>query len=179
MNYLIIGGSKSGKSEVGERIALTLNRNEVTYIATMNPYDREDEERIEKHKKSREGFNFKTLEVPRDLDSVINMINCKDTVLIDSITSLLTNEMFVENYLIKNPSHKILSDIKQVMNNAKNVIIVSDYIFNDAIQYDEITENFKKELAIINRGLANYCENVIECSFGLIKYIKHKEKLTL
>ncbi|AQS03913.1 bifunctional adenosylcobalamin biosynthesis protein CobU [Clostridium beijerinckii] len=176
---MIIGGSKSGKSEVGEKIALTLNRNEAIYIATMNPYDREDEERIEKHKKSREGFNFKTLEVPRDLDSVINIINCKDTVLIDSITSLLTNEMFVENHIIKNPSHKILSNLKQIMNNAKNVITVSDYIFNDAIQYDEITESFKKELAIINRGLANYCENVIECSFGLIKYIKHEEKVTL
>lgn len=62
------------------------------------------------------------------------------------------------------------------MNNVKNVVIVSDYIFNDAIQYDEITENFKKELAIINRGLTKYCENVIECSFGLIKYIKHEEK---
>ncbi|AJG98008.1 adenosylcobinamide kinase/adenosylcobinamide phosphate guanyltransferase [Clostridium beijerinckii] len=179
MNYLIIGGSKSGKSEVGERVALTLNRNEVIYIATMNPYDKEDEERIEKHKKSREGLNFNTLEVPRDLDSVINIINCKDTVLIDSITSLLTNEMFVENHIIKNPSHKILSNLKQIMNNAKNVITVSDYIFNDAIQYDEITESFKKELAIINRGLANYCENVIECSFGLIKYIKHEEKVTL
>ncbi|MBE6086674.1 MAG: adenosylcobinamide kinase/adenosylcobinamide-phosphate guanylyltransferase [Clostridium beijerinckii] len=179
MNYLIIGGSKSGKSEVGERIALTLNRNEVIYIATMNPYDREDEERIEKHKKSREGLNFKTLEVPRDLDSVINIINCKDTVLIDSITSLLTNEMFNANDIIKNPSHKILSNLRQIMNNAKNVITVSDYIFNDAIQYDETTENFKKELAIINRGLANYCENVIECSFGLIKYIKHEEKVTL
>ncbi|NOW02857.1 bifunctional adenosylcobinamide kinase/adenosylcobinamide-phosphate guanylyltransferase [Clostridium beijerinckii] len=176
MNYLIIGGSKSGKSEVGEKIALTLSRNKVIYIATMNPYDKEDEDRIERHKKSREGLNFKTLEVTRDLDSVINTINCKDTVLIDSITSLLTNEMFNANEIIKNPSHKILSNLKQIMNNAKNVIIVSDYIFNDAIQYDEITENFKKELAIINRGLANYCENVIECSFGLIKYIKHEEK---
>ncbi|NYB98337.1 adenosyl cobinamide kinase/adenosyl cobinamide phosphate guanylyltransferase [Clostridium beijerinckii] len=113
------------------------------------------------------------------MDSVINIINCKDTVLIDSITSLLTNEMFNANDIIKNPSHKILSNLKQIMNNAKNVITVSDYIFNDAIQYDEITENFKKELAIINRGLANYCENVIECSFGLIKYIKHEEKVTL
>ncbi|NRT89059.1 bifunctional adenosylcobinamide kinase/adenosylcobinamide-phosphate guanylyltransferase [Clostridium beijerinckii] len=176
MNYLIIGGSKSGKSEIGEKIALTLNRNKVIYIATMNPYDKEDEDRIERHKKSREGLNFKTLEVTRDLDSVINTISCKDTVLIDSITSLLTNEMFVENNIIKNPSHKILNDIKQVMNNTKNVVIVSDYIFNDAIQYDEITENFKKELAIINRGLTKYCENVIECSFGLIKYIKHEEK---
>ncbi|OOM60496.1 bifunctional adenosylcobalamin biosynthesis protein CobU [Clostridium beijerinckii] len=173
---MIIGGSKSGKSEVGEKIALTLSRNKVIYIATMNPYDKEDEDRIEIHKKSREGLNFKTLEVTRDLDSVINTINCKDTVLIDSITSLLTNEMFNANDIIKNPSHKILNDIKQVMNNVKNVVIVSDYIFNDAIQYDEITENFKKELAIINRGLTKYCENVIECSFGLIKYIKHEEK---
>lgn len=178
MNYLIIGGSKSGKSEIGEKIALILiqqtNVSKVIYIATMKPYDKEDKERINKHIKNREGLNFVTLEVEKNLHEIVKNITEEDTILIDSITSLLTNEMFVENKIIKNPSINILNGLKQIMFKAENVIIVSDYIFNDAIDYDEITKNFQKELAIINRELADVCDNVIECSFGNVKYHKCK-----
>jgi len=218
MNYLIIGGSKSGKSEVGEKIALTLSRkpksenrnftfrssnfplwasmiwcesltqrthvsrvslNKVIYIATMKPYDKEDEERIRKHIQNRVGLNFITFEVQRNLHEIVKSIHQNDTVLIDSITSLLTNEMFVGAEIIKNPSKNILNGLKQIMFKAQNAIIVSDYIFNDAIEYDEVTENFKRELAILNKELAKICDNVMECSFGNIRYIKYEEKTVL
>ena len=176
MKYLIIGGSKSGKSEVAEKIALSLNQDKVIYIATMKPYDKEDEERIKKHIENRAGLNFITLEVQQNLHEIVDNINSNDTVLLDSITSLLTNEMFIGNEIIKNPSVNILNGIKQIMAKAKNTVIVSDYIFNDAIKYDEVTEIFKKELAIINKELAKNCDNVIECSFSNIRYIKYEEK---
>ena len=96
MNYLIIGGAKSGKSHIGEEIALRLNKDKVIYIATMKPYDKEDEKRIEIHIKNREGLNFITIEKQRDIQDLIYKINNDDTVLLDSITSLLTNEMFFE-----------------------------------------------------------------------------------
>jgi len=194
MNYLIIGGSKSGKSEASEKIALTLSRetksmiwcesltqrrsvrqvslDKVIYIATMKPYDKEDEERIKKHIQNRVGLNFITLEVQRNLHEIVNNIKSDDTVLLDSITSLLTNEMFIGNEIIKNPSINILNGLKQIIKKAKNTVVVSDYIFNDAIEYDEITEKFKRELAIINKELVIFCETVIECSFGNIKYFK-------
>ncbi|MCE5221207.1 MAG: bifunctional adenosylcobinamide kinase/adenosylcobinamide-phosphate guanylyltransferase [Clostridium sp.] len=172
MNYLIIGGSKSGKSEASEKIALTLNKDKVIYIATMKPYDKEDEERIKKHIQNRVGLNFITLEVQRNLHEIVNNIKYNDTVLIDSITSLLTNEMFIENKIIENPSVNIVNGLKKIMIKAKNTVIVSDYIFNDAIKYDEVTETFKKELAIINKELSKISDNVMECSFGNIRYIK-------
>ena len=172
MNYLIIGGSKSGKSEIGEKIALTLNKDKVIYIATMKPYDKEDEKRIKKHIENRVGLNFITIEMQRNLHEIVNNIKSNETVLIDSITSLLTNEMFIGNEIIKNSSVNILNGLKEIMVKAQNTVIISDYIFSDAIEYDEITENFKKELATINKELANTCDNVIECSFGNVKYYK-------
>lgn len=177
MKCLIIGGSKSGKSEIGEKISLSLNKNKVIYIATMKPYDKEDEERIKKHIQNRIGLNFVTIEKQSNLHEIIVDVKSDETVLIDSITSLLTNEMFIEKNIIKNPSMNILMGLKQIMNKVKNIVIVSDYIFNDAIEYDEITESFKKELATINIELASLCDNVIECSFGNIRYHKCKEKI--
>lgn len=172
MNYLIIGGSKSGKSKIGEEISLKLNTDKVIYIATMNPYDKEDEKRIELHIKNRENLNFVTIEKNRDLHEIVSQLNKGDTVLLDSITSLLTNEMFVGNQIIKNSSTKILKGINEIINKARNTVIVSDYIFNDSIIYDEVTEKYKKELATINRKVASLCDHVIECSFGNIKYYK-------
>lgn len=172
MNYLIIGGSKSGKSEVGEKLALNLNNNTVIYIATMKPYDKEDEERVRKHIENRRGLNFITLEKQINIHEVESSIEFEDTVLIDSVTSLLNNEMFKENKIAENPSEIILNGLKKIMLKAKHTVIVSDYLFNDAITYDEVTETYKKELAIINRKLAKLCDNVIECSFGNIKYHK-------
>lgn len=178
MKYLFIGGSKSGKSQIAEKISLEVCKEKVIYIATMKPYDDEDKERIKKHINRRIGLNFETIYVQRSLYKIANNIKEEDTVLIDSITSLLTNEMFYNGEIIENPSDYILSGLEQILFSAKNTFIVSDYIFSDAKEYDEITKNYQKELAIINRRLAEICDNVIECNFGIIKYHKGKEKLT-
>ncbi|MDR3598313.1 bifunctional adenosylcobinamide kinase/adenosylcobinamide-phosphate guanylyltransferase [Clostridium sp.] len=172
MNYLIIGGSKSGKSQIGEKIALTLNKDKVIYIATMKPYDEEDKKRVQLHIKNREGLNFVTIEKQSNLQDIIRKISTEDTVLIDSITSLLTNEMFMGDEIIQDPSQNILDGLIKIVYKARNTVIISDYIFNDAIVYDEITENFRRQLGIINRELAKLCHKVIECSFGNIKYHK-------
>ncbi|WP_160687829.1 bifunctional adenosylcobinamide kinase/adenosylcobinamide-phosphate guanylyltransferase [Clostridium sp. C2-6-12] len=174
MKYLIIGGSKSGKSEIGEKISLVLSKEKVIYIATMKPYDKEDKERIKKHIQRRQGLNYETFEIERDLHKIVNSISEEDTVLIDSITSLLTNEMFCNEKIIKNPSLNILYGLEKILFKAKNTLVVSDYIFNDAIEYDEITKNYQRELARVNRRLAEICDNVIECSFGNVKYYKDR-----
>lgn len=174
MNYLVIGGSKSGKSYIAEQIALNLNKNKVIYIATMQAFDKEDEERIKNHIKARQGLNFITLEKQRNLNEIINEIKAEDTILLDSITSLLTNEMFKEDEIIEDTSIKIRTSLEIIMNKAKNSVLVSDFLFNDSIEYDDITENYKKELGSINIYLAKICDYVIECTFGNIKYHKVK-----
>jgi adenosylcobinamide kinase/adenosylcobinamide-phosphate guanylyltransferase len=179
MRYLIVGGSKSGKSEIAEKISLEICKEKVIYIATMQPYDDEDKERIKKHINRRMGLNFETFEVEKSLHKIANNIKDEDTVLLDSITSLLTNEMFNNGGIIKNPSGDILSGLEQILFRAKNTLIVSDYIFSDAKEYDEITKNYQKELAIINIRLAEICDNVIECNFGSIKYRKGKGEIDL
>ncbi|CDM68314.1 putative Cobalbumin biosynthesis protein [Clostridium bornimense] len=174
MIYFIVGGSKSGKSFYGEKEAIKLCKNsELYYIATMNPYDKEDEKRIETHRRQRDGLGFKTIEQYRDIEEILLKVNYSSTIFIDSITSLLTNEMFLENEIIEKPSRKIIDGIKKVVESASNVVIISDYIFSDSIIYDKYTEEFKKELGYINIKIANMADKVVECFFGNV-YV-HKD----
>ena len=142
------------------------------YVATMNPYDLEDLKRIENHLKEREGYGFNTLEETMDMSNVSKVIEKNDTVLIDSVTSLVTNYMFQGKEFFKEVSDDILSGLLEIINVAGNVVIVSDYLFSDSIQYDFYTESFRREIGVINRKLAELADIVVECSYGNIIYHK-------
>lgn len=196
MIALVVGGAKSGKSMFAQDLAKSLNESfkiyleedldselegdlkkkngKLYYVATMNPYDLEDLKRIENHLKEREGYGFNTIEETMDMGKVSKMIQKEDIVLIDSITSLVTNYMFQGKDFFKEVSEDILSGILEIINAAGDVVIVSDYLFSDSIQYDYYTESFRKEIGIINRKLAEVSDIVVECSYGNIIY--HKDR---
>ena len=202
MIALVVGGAKSGKSMFAQDLAKSLNESfkidlkedldrsldmslhrsldnsfkkksgNLYYVATMNPYDLEDLKRIENHLKEREGYGFNTIEETIDMGKVSKLVQKNDTVLIDSVTSLVTNYMFQGKDFFKEVSDDILSGILEIINVAGDVVIVSDYLFSDSIQYDCYTESFRKEIGIINRKLAELADIVIECSYGNIIYHK-------
>ncbi|CUO45448.1 MULTISPECIES: bifunctional adenosylcobinamide kinase/adenosylcobinamide-phosphate guanylyltransferase [Clostridium] len=192
MIVLVVGGAKSGKSMFAQNLSKSLNESlknpingqldgeierevgKLYYVATMNPYDLEDLKRIENHLREREGYGFNTIEETLNMSKVSSLIKEEDTVLIDSITSLVTNYMFRGKEFYKDVSDDILSGILEIINNSKNVVIVSDYLFSDSIQYDCYTENFRKEIGVVNRKLAKIADTVVECSYGNIIYHKGK-----
>ncbi len=178
MNYLILGGSKSGKSMYAQNLAKNLYENlgNLYYIATMKPFDEEDEERIQNHIKDRIGYGFYTIECHRNIISILDKINKDDVVLIDSITSLLTNEMFNGKEFNKNIYSKIANEILEIGKKAKNLIVVSDCIFSNSFLYDNYTNVFLKELSYITRILAHDMDYVLECSYGGIYYHKGRVK---
>ena len=192
MIVLVVGGAKSGKSMFAQNLSKSLNESlknpingqldgeierevgKLYYVATMNPYDLEDLKRIENHLREREGYGFNTIEETLNMSKVSSLIKEEDIVLIDSITSLVTNYMFRGKEFYKDVSDDILSGILEIINNSKNVVIVSDYLFSDSIQYDCYTENFRKEIGVVNRKLAKIADTVVECSYGNIIYHKGK-----
>lgn len=178
MIALIVGGAKSGKSMFAQNLAKVLEdkNGRLHYVATMNPYDLEDLKRIENHLKEREGYGFNTIEESIDMRKVLNLIDRTDTLLIDSITSLVTNSMFKGKDFIKEVNEEIIEALKELSSKAENVVLVSDCLFSDAIKYDCYTESFRKELGIINRALASLADMVVECSYGNAIYHK-KERV--
>ena len=177
MNYLILGGSKSGKSMYGQNLARDIYNGDgkLYYVATMKPCDKEDEERIQNHIKARLGYGFHTIECNRNIISILEKVNKRDIILIDSLTSLLVNEMFNGKEFNKNIYSKIANEILEIGKKVRSLIVVSDYIFSNSFLYDNYTNEFLKELSYATRILTKDMDYVFECSYG--KVYCHKEKL--
>lgn len=173
MKIAIIGGTRSGKSFLGEKLCKKINTSDnIIYIATMKPNCSEDLSRIEGHLNRRKGENFKTIEAFKDVNNIKGKIKEDDTLLLDSVTTLLNNEMFTKDGIKEKLHEKIAKDIKELSDFCKNIVIVSDYIFSDSIIYESFTENYKRELAYLNRNIIEFCDIVIECTYN--NYEIHK-----
>ena len=61
MTYLLIGGSKSGKSHLAQQLCRSLG-GPLVYWATMEPVDGEDRALIARHLDERAGWGFSTVE---------------------------------------------------------------------------------------------------------------------
>lgn len=168
MIIYISGGCKNGKSSIAENICIKLkNKDEnMYYIATMKPVDKEDILRIEKHRKERQNLNFETLEINKDIYKILNIANINSTFLLDSTTALLMNEMFLEDEINFKAYKKVTKDLLLIIEKLKNIVIVSDYIFSDSIEYDEITKAYRKGLAYIDKAICEKADVVLEICYG-------------
>ena len=69
MKVLVIGGSKSGKSDFSQEIALSLAQGKKHYyVATMISSGKEDDDRIRRHIADRDGMGFETVECFRNIE---------------------------------------------------------------------------------------------------------------
>ena len=170
MIVFICGGSKSGKSSLAQNISRALIKDKpLYYIATMIPSDNEDKEKIRLHIEDRADMGFETVECGRNILSVTDSTDIEGTFMLDSVTALLTNEMY-GNFATKgvdaSAGQRCAADIKSLAETVKNIVIVSDYIFSDGNSYDKDTELFTESLACIGNSIAQYADVVMEMNFG-------------
>lgn len=172
MSTFISGGCKNGKSFYAQRIAKE-SGSPLYYIATMIPHDSEDNARILRHQRERDGWGFETLECGTDILSCLDQADPNGSFLLDSVTALLSNEMFRPDGFHPEAAEKIAAELCEFVRRAPNTVLVSDFIYSDAALYDEWTEDYRRGLAFIDRALAKVCDRVIEVVNGQI--IDYKE----
>ena len=175
MIVFIEGGSKSGKSLFAQDVSVKLStKGHLWYLATMEPHDEEDLARIARHRRERDGLGFETAEWGRNIESHKKEIDCKGTYLVDSITTLLTNEMFrnmSDSSVDLLAPQRVLDGLSILSQKAENVVFVSDNIYGDGICFDEWTNEFRKGLAYIDREICKKADTVYEFVNGnRIKY---------
>ena len=178
MRIFISGGAKNGKSMFAQECAKKLaNEDPLWYLATMEPRDDEDLARVARHRNERAGWGFKTAEWGRNIALHSGEIDCKGTYLVDSVTALLSNEMFVgmAGDINKTAPQKVAAELLDFSEKAENVVFVSDNIHCDAAFYDEWTDSYRAGLAFVDRALAEKCDVVAEFSCGQIIFYKGAE----
>lgn len=174
MKVFISGGCKNGKSYYAQRWAKwQANEWGLYYVATMAAVDSEDEERIARHQDDRDGWGFTTIEQPTDINKICNISDTRGSFLLDSLTALLGNEMFMQDGTLNTQAHeKIWDDLQQVLSQIDNIVIVSDYMYSDAFIFEPLTEMYRKNLAALDTLLAHHCDIVLEVSYNQV--IMHK-----
>lgn len=174
MRVFISGGCKNGKSTYAQMLAKRQAASTpLYYIATMVSADHEDTARILRHQQEREGWGFTTVEQPTDITAILDTCDPSGSFLLDSTTALLANEMFTTLGTCDDTAFdRLAQDLTCILDRVHNIVIVSDYIYSDAMQYDSFTEEYRRHLGALDCLLAAKCDVVLEAAYTQI--ITHK-----
>lgn len=184
MLILITGGSGSGKSAFAEQKLLEIASEQgknCIYLATMNRgEDRESAARIRRHRALRAGKGFGTVEQPLRLDEA--KIPDGSAVLLEDLSNLLANEIYLPGgqLAIKKRTEEqlaeaVLGPVLALAERASVLVVVTNEIFSDGVRYDEETEAFRKDLAILNRAIASRADAVYEVVAGIPLIMKEMQ----
>lgn len=173
MFKLITGGSGSGKSAFAEECIVNFGEMKRIYIATMFPFDKESEKRIERHRQMRAGKGFETIECYTNLKNLQLPSDC--VVLLECMSNLVANEMFQENGAHECTIEEIVTGIENIRMQAAHLIVVTNEIFSEAQTYEGDTNTYQRYLGIINQKLAELADEVIEVVYGIPIEVKNEK----
>lgn len=176
MNLFVSGGCKNGKSYFAQEQAKKMAEEKnlpLYYLATMIPSDEEDRARIRRHIRERDGWGFTTIEQGRDICEALTHADPSGVFLLDSVTALLSNEMFgPEGQTDIGAPERVRAELLEFAERTGNTVFVSDYIYSDALQYDQLTEAYRRGLAGCDRALARVCGQAAEVCYGSLYLFK-------
>lgn len=166
----VLGGARSGKSTYALSAAKK-NRQEVAFIATCQPLDKEMAHRIELHKKSRPAY-WKTFEEAKNVDLLLGDIsrdfNC---IIIDCLTLMVSNLLLAgcSKKVIEDKILKIIACLKK-----KNVcaIIVSNEVGLGIVPLNKLARDFRDIAGSVNQIMARESDEVIFMVSGIPMKVK-------
>lgn len=164
MLALIFGGSGSGKSAYGEDLAVQLSTGPRYYLATMQACDSECRQRIARHRQQRQRKGFRTIEQPVDLGQC--RLPADSTVLLECLSTWLTNELYRPD-AVAAPQEKIWAELQTLERQCAHLLVVSNDVFADGIDYDPETTAYRESLGWLHRQLAGAADVVVEVVVGL------------
>ena len=173
MFLVITGGSGSGKSAYAEQCVLDFGPAERIYIATMYPFDEECDRRIRRHREMRRQKQFSTLECYTGLKTAD--IPEDSVVLLECMSNLTANEMYQEGGAGEQTVEEILAGIRYLLVRVRHLVVVTNEIFSDGINYDPVTMRYKSYLGQINSEMGRMADQVTEVVYGIPITVKGKK----
>lgn len=174
MLKIITGGSGSGKSEYAENLAVRTAEGPLIYIATMFPFDEECHRRIARHREMRKEKHFSTIECYTGLSKI--QVDRNSTVLLECMSNLVANEMYQEDGAGEQTVEAVLKGVESLEAQCHQLVIVTNEIFSDGMDYDAETVRYQQYLGAINTALAGRACQVTEVVYGIPVHHRKKEK---
>jgi adenosylcobinamide kinase/adenosylcobinamide-phosphate guanylyltransferase len=183
MIYLVIGTQNSGKSELAEKQAMETGDISRIYLATMKVYDEAGRERVEKHRRQREGKGFVTIEQEMNILEAVEKIEQpeKSTVLLECVSNLVGNELYenpvwkesllnnlddIESLELNKQKERfadsIAGDIKKLAGCVNNFIIVTNEYETDGEGYDASTRLYVLLLNMVNERITEFSDEIYD-----------------
>ena len=180
MILLVTGGSGSGKSEYGEMRVTASGLPQRYYVATMKVWGREDEQKVERHRKLRQGKGFRTIEAPEALHQVRIWDSAENTViLLECMTNLAANELFSGEQDWENLTsaqwkerrvsvrERILEGICCLKSQCALLVVITGQVDQDGGEYDQGTQTYIRLLGELNCLIAAMAEEAVEVVAGI------------
>ena len=169
MRELILGGARSGKSRLAERLA-TQSGLAVTYIATSQALDGEMNARIQHHRQRRPaewGLVEEPLELARALRDNAAPGRC---LLVDCLTLWLTNLLMLDDDTrLAMQRDAFLEALAELPG---RIILVSNETGLGVVPLGELTRRYVDEAGWLHQAVAERAERVLFTVAGLPMLLK-------
>ncbi|TBV07061.1 bifunctional adenosylcobinamide kinase/adenosylcobinamide-phosphate guanylyltransferase [Phytopseudomonas dryadis] len=169
MHELILGGARSGKSRLAERLAEASGL-EVTYIATSQALDGEMSSRILQHRQRRPpqwGLVEEPLQLARVLRERATAQRC---LLVDCLTLWLTNLLLLDDTeRLQQERDALLACLDELPG---RLILVSNESGLGVVPLGELSRRYVDEAGWLHQALAARCPRVVFCVAGLPMVLK-------
>ncbi len=161
---LILGGARSGKSDLALKLSRALKPR--AFIATAEPLDQEMAIRIKKHQRSRRGA-WETVEVPVAMSEWFQTEGkAYQSVVVDCLTLWLSNIQSDKALRRKFPS--LLKEfLKAVRHVPGRVIVISNELGLGIVPGDSRTRQFRDLAGRMNQQVASAADEVYFVVSGL------------
>ena len=189
MMTLVCGGAASGKSAYAEALICGTGENRRIYLATMQPFGKEAEERIRKHRAMRADKGFDTLEC--FTAGTIRGLSLPPgaAVLLEDLGNLCANELFSETeskgqqdaVSTADPvsaagpdaaADSVISAVSALREQCSELVVVANEVFSGGADYAGETLSYLRLLGQVSTALAAMSDRVVEVQCGVPVVLK-------
>ena len=159
--HLILGGARSGKSAVAERLAEESGRTPV-YLATAQAFDDEMRDKIARHRARRSGHWLERAD-PFAAADIVRDCAKGQIVLLDCLTMWLTNFLLADRDIAA-ATEELFAAIDET---AASVVMVSNETGQGIVPENALSRRFREAQGILNQRAAAVSDLAILVTAGL------------
>ncbi len=167
-HVLVLGGSRSGKTGFGERLAMRAGETPL-YLATAQALDDEMRDRVRLHQEQRHK-RFATLEEPLNLATALRKAAGKhDVILVDCLTLWITN-LLGANRNVAQAVDELIKTLREI--DTARVILISNEVGLGIVPDNPLARMFRDLAGAAHQQLADICDEVHFVIAGLPMTLK-------